>query len=88
MAISSLVLDIDPGPEGDGARAVLAADPRITVGPGRGTRQAVVVETADDQAAIDAFTWLQGLPGVRLATLACAYLDAEPLPAGAAGAFL
>jgi hypothetical protein len=88
MAISSLVLDLDPGPEGDEARATLAADPRITLGPGRGTRQAVVVETADDPAAIDAFTWIQSLPGVRLATLAFAYLDADPLPAGAAGDFL
>lgn len=88
MSISSLVIDLAPDAEGAAARARLAADARITLGPAQGTRQALVLETSGQGEDIAAFDELRDLPGVRLVTLVRAYLDDAALPAGAAATYL
>jgi hypothetical protein len=85
MSISSLVVDLDPA--GD-ALTRLAQDPRITLGPRHGNRQALVVETASIAEDTDLYASLQRLPGIRLVTLVAAYLDDAPVPAGVGPAHL
>ena len=88
MAISSLVVDIADDEVGRATRATLIAVGRFTIGPGAGTRHAMVLDTPsaiDDTAA---FEWLGALPGVRWVQVVKVYLENESLPTGAAAQFL
>ncbi len=82
MAISSLILDLDPGPDGAALQLHLAADPRFVIGPRHGQRLAVVADTPSALDDLALWEWLQEQPGLRLLTLVRAYLDDEPVPAG------
>lgn len=88
MGISSLVIDISDDAPGRAALAAIGGDGRFTLGPARGTRHAIVVDTASTQADTEAFDWLRDLAGVRWTTVVRAYLDVEALPAGAAAHYL
>lgn len=88
MAISSLVVDIADDDSGEATLAALAADGRFTLGPAAGTRHAIVLDTPSALDDIEAFNWLQDLPGVRWTTVVKAYLDDETVPAGVAAAHL
>lgn len=88
MSISSMVIDLAGDADGRAALAAIAADPRFTLGPAHGARQAIVLDTPSVLDDTDAFDWLRDLPGVRLVTLVRAYLDDEALPAGAAATYL
>jgi hypothetical protein len=84
MAVSSLIIDLAPDGVGEAARTALAADPRVTLGPRAGNRQALVVDCPTAEGDIAFYEHLQRQAGVRLVTLVAAYLDDEAPATGAA----
>ena len=83
MAVSSLIIDLAPDGVGEAARQALAADPRVTLGPSRGNRQALVVDCPTAEGDTAFYEHLQRQPGVRLVTLVAAYLDDDAPTHGA-----
>lgn len=71
MIISALIVTWHP----DGGPEHLPAERRLTWGPRRDQRQAVVTEAADTQAAEDLFRWLGDQAAVAFVDLVSAQYD-------------
>ena len=88
MSISSLVIDIADSEEGRAALRAIAGDSRFTLGPAKGTRHAVVVDTPSILDDTSAYEGLRDLQGVGFITLVSAYLDDAAVPDGVAAQYL
>lgn len=82
MAISGLAIQLSPEPDQRGsALLALEAHPQVELGPSKGNRIAVMLDTPDAHQDRRAVRQLERLPGVLRVDLVCVYFDEKPADA-------